>query len=243
MPPATRLLMLLGILALLATTHPATAAVPADVGTPEAGTSKMETAIIGTLVLISIISIALIIERGLALRRNKVIPPELITAQRQYLSPEDLPGLRALCDRYPSAHGRLLACAIDHRHLPRQEITETLQTRARHEINRMERGLVVLEITTGIAPLMGLVGTIFGLIVLFKGMSGAGGNDSALFATGISIALRATLMGLVIAIPSLTAWSGYNRKVEALAVELENLSDEFLRTQHAAQKQYAEYPA
>jgi len=228
---------------LFTTAHPAFAApIPSEAVT-EAGTSKMEIAIISSLVLISIISIALIIERGLALRRTKVIPRELVAAQRHYLSPDDMPGLRALCDRYPSTHGRLLGCAIDHLHLPRQEIVETLQTRARHEINRLERGLVVLEVATGIAPLMGLVGTIFGLIVLFKGMGGAGGNDAALFATGISIALRATLLGLIIAIPSLTAWSAYNRKVEALAVEMENLTDEFLRTQQATRKQYAEHQA
>ena len=78
-------------------------------------------------------------------------------------------------------------------------------------------------------PLLGLVGTIYGLIVLFGGMGRASADESATFARGISLALQSTLMGLLIAIPALVAWSYYNKKVENLAVEMESLCDEFLR--------------
>jgi biopolymer transport protein ExbB len=104
-----------------------------------------------------------------------------------------------------------------------------IETRARHEVSRLERGLVVLEIIVGIAPLLGLVGTIYGLITLFGSMNQATAADSARFAQGISLALTATLMGLMIAIPALVAWSYYSKKVENLAVEMETLCDEFLR--------------
>jgi biopolymer transport protein ExbB len=93
----------------------------------------------------------------------------------------------------------------------------------------LERGLVVLEIIVGIAPLMGLVGTIYGLIVLFGGMGKVTAEESATFARGVSLALNSTLMGLLIAIPALAAWSYYSKKVENLAVEMESLCDEFLR--------------
>jgi len=192
------------------------------------GSSSMKTFIIALLILLSVISVTFIIERGLALRSAIIIPPELRDAQRQLQDTDDLSALKKYCQHYNSPYGRLLTYAIDHRHLSRQENSESLQTRARHEIAQLERGLVVLEITTGIAPLLGLVGTIFGLITLFKAM-GVPGADQSQFADGISIALQATLLGLVIAIPSLTAWSLYSKRIEMLTVEIESHCDEFLR--------------
>lgn len=87
----------------------------------------------------------------------------------------------------------------------------------------------MLEIVVGIAPLLGLVGTVFGLITLFGGLSSGGLGDYAVLAKGVGLALNATLMGLLIAIPALVGWSYYTKKVETLAVEMETLCDEFLR--------------
>ena len=91
-----------------------------------------------------------------------------------------------------------------------------MQTRARREIARLERGLVVLEIIVGIAPLLGLVGTILGMMTAFGNVGQAGQIDPAELAKGISLILRATLLGLLIAIPSLIFWSYYSKKVESL---------------------------
>jgi biopolymer transport protein ExbB len=97
---------------------------------------------------------------------------------------------------------------------------------------KLERGIVVLEIVVGIAPLLGLVGTLHGLISLFASLGTAGVTDNAALAKGISIALNTTLMGLIVAIPSLIAWSYYNKRVETLAVEMESICDQFLRNQY-----------
>jgi biopolymer transport protein ExbB len=109
---------------------------------------------------------------------------------------------------------------------------DAVQTRARHEIARLERGLVVLEIIVGIAPLLGLVGTIIGMMSVFGDVGQSGLNDAAKLAQGISLILRATLMGLLIAIPSLIFWSYYTKRVETFAVEMETLCDEFIRRQY-----------
>ena len=77
----------------------------------------------------------------------------------------------------------------------------------------MERRLVILEIVVGVAPLLGLLGTIYGLIELFGGLAEAGLGDNSALARGIALALYSTLLGLLTAIPSLVAWSYYNRKV------------------------------
>lgn len=190
----------------------------------------METFIMILLVTTSVISVAFIVERALALRWRRVIPPAVVNAARGCRNTGDLPALRQTCEAFPSPVARLLLVAANHLDCPRAENVDALQTKARHEVAGLERGLVVLEITTGIAPLLGLVGTIFGLIMLFNtmGASGPTGEQSQ-FANGIALALRATLMGLMVAIPSLIAWNYYNRKVDTLAVELETICDDFLR--------------
>jgi biopolymer transport protein ExbB len=135
-----------------------------------------------------------------------------------------------VCEQNPSPISRLLLLADRHLNLPREDNAAAVQTRARHEVVQLERGLVILEIVVGIAPLLGLVGTIYGLIILFGGLGEAGlGEENTTLARGIALALNATLLGLLTAIPSLIAWSYYNKKVETLAVEMETLCDEFLR--------------
>ena len=184
------------------------------------------------LVLTSIVSIAFIIERGLALRRRLVAPDPLEDALESCQSREGLAQLQVLCQQRPSALGRLVLVAIEHLPYPKDENADCVQTRARHEVVRMERGLVVLEIITGIAPLLGLVGTLHGMITLFGDIGKAGLGDNNVFARGISITLNTTLMGLLIAIPSLVAWSYFTRRIESLAVEMETLMDDFLRRQY-----------
>ena len=187
------------------------------------------------LVVTSIVGVAFIVERGLALRWEKVIPARVEQAA-EVCPPERLPELKQLCQGEPSTYSRLLLVAQDHLSRPREEAVDAIQTHARHEVLQLERGLVVLEIVVGIAPLLGLVGAIHGLIRLFAHLGEMGLADNALLAKGISEALNTTLTGLVIAIPSLVAWSYYNKKIETLAVEMETLCDKFLRRHYRERK-------
>jgi biopolymer transport protein ExbB len=189
----------------------------------------METFIIVMLVITSITCVTFIIERGLALREKKVVPQPLIDAVLNYKSGRDLQMVKSVCAQNRSPLSRLLLFATDHLDQPKNETSSLLETRARYEITKLERGLVILEIIVGIAPLMGLVGTIYGLIILFANMKGGSSVENAQFASGISTALNATLMGLMIAIPALISWSYYSRKVETFAVSMEGLCEEFLR--------------
>ena len=183
------------------------------------------------LVLASVVGLTFIIERGLALRWSKVIPPSVEDAANSFPL-GSLEELKQVCERDQSTFGRLLLVACEHLDHPREEAIDALQTQARREILQLERGLVVLEIVVGIAPLLGLVGAIYGLIHLFGTLGAATTIESTVLAKGISEALNTTLMGLLIAIPCLSAWSYYNKKVESLAVEMETLCDGFLRRMH-----------
>jgi biopolymer transport protein ExbB len=196
----------------------------------------MELFIYGLLILTSIVGLAFIVERGWALRWGKVIPPEITAAVGSCQTAEDVPMLCRVCRQHSSPLGRLLLLAADHLAWPKGENVDALQTQARHEIVRLERGLVVLEIIVGIAPLLGLVGTIVGMMTVFGDIGRTGLNDAARLAQGIAYILQATLMGLLIAIPSLIFWSYYTKKVEMLAVEMETLCDAFIRRQYREEK-------
>lgn len=192
----------------------------------------MDNLIIILLGLTSLVSLGFIVERGFALRWGKVIPPQVEVAVDECRKPADVEKLRRACERTPSALSRLLLAAADHLEWPKEDAEDAVQTRARHEIVRLERGLVVLEVVIGIAPLMGLVGTIYGMMTLFGNLGQTGLNDNAALAKGIAVILNSTLLGLLIAIPALVAWSYFTKKVETLAVELETLCGEFLRRQY-----------
>jgi biopolymer transport protein ExbB len=185
------------------------------------------------LLFVSVVAVAFIIERGLALRWRTVIPPEVEDAVQRCRSAKDASIVVRSAGAFPSPLSRLLIVANAHRSWPKQENISSVETRARHEVMKLERGLVILEIVVGIAPLTGLVGTLHGLITLFATLGSTGISDNAALAKGISIALNTTLMGLTVAIPALIAWSYYNKRVETLAVEMESLCDEFLRSQYS----------
>ena len=196
----------------------------------------MDTIVIYILLgLTSLIGVTFIVERAWALRWSKVVPRQIADALDDCESERDMEKLRGLCGRYPSPLGRLILMASDHLNWTRSDNVDALQSAARHEIVRLERGLVVLEIIVGIAPLLGLVGTIAGMMTVFSDVGQTGLNDASKLAAGIALILRATLIGLLIAIPSLISWSYYTKKVEVLAAEMEALCDAFVRRQYAKQ--------
>jgi len=184
---------------------------------------------VGSLILTSIVAVAFIVERGLALRWKIVVPHQVEQAVDSFNGPADISLVKAACEQNPSAISRLLLVIINHLRGPRAENLDALQTKARHEVAVLEKWLVVLEIIVGISPLLGLVGTVYGLITLFGGLSKNMLGDYAQLARGIGLALHTTMMGLLIAIPSLIAWSYYSKKVETLTIEMETICDEFMR--------------
>jgi biopolymer transport protein ExbB len=188
--------------------------------------------IYGILLLTSIVGLTFIIERGFALRRRRVVPAAVEGAVESCQTSDDVPMLKRVCQQHDSPISRLLLLSADHLHWPKSDNVDAVQTRARHEMARLERGLVVLEIIVGIAPLIGLVGTITGMMQLFGGIGRTGLPEATTVASGIAVILNTTLMGLLIAIPSLIFWNYYSKKVETLGVEMESLCDKFLLRQY-----------
>jgi biopolymer transport protein ExbB len=192
----------------------------------------MEPVVYTLLFLTSLVGLTFIVERGLALRWRRVVPPDIEAAVQACLARSDVSMLRRVCEQHDSPMSRLLLLAAGHLDWPKADNLDALQTRARKEVTRLERGLVVLEIIVGIAPLLGLVGTIIGMMSLFGSIGQRGLDEANRLANGIAVILNTTLMGLLIAIPSLIFWSYYSKKVETIAVEMETLCDEFIRRQY-----------
>jgi biopolymer transport protein ExbB len=179
----------------------------------------------------SIVSVTVIVLRGLALRRHLVVPPVLEEAI-EAIGPGDEEAANRLAklvreDR--SALARIIHVGLHHLNWPKAENMEAVQTCARHEIVRLEAGLFILEIIVGIAPLLGLLGAVSGLVTVFAAFgSNAASEDPHGIAKGISEALSTTIVGLAIAIPSLIAYSYFSKKIETMAAEMESLIADLL---------------
>src|SRR6185295_14033124 len=181
------------------------------------------------LLICSIVSVTIMILRGLALRR-KIVMPLAIESEIERMTPGESPErLSRLVYHDPSSMARITRVALQHARGPRTEDLEVVQTRARHEMVRLERGLIILEVIVGIAPLLGLIGAVSGLVHVFShlGLS-SGASDTRQIALGIAEALNATVFGLSIAVPTLVAFSYFSKKVEVMSVEMETLVVELI---------------
>jgi biopolymer transport protein ExbB len=181
------------------------------------------------LLACSIVSVTIMILRGLALRRKNVVPP-IIEHEIERLAPGESPErLSRIVHHDPSSLARIARVALQHLRGPRSENVESVQTRARHEMVRLEKGLIILEVIVGIAPLLGLIGAVSGLVRVFShlGLS-SGASDTRQIALGIAEALNATVFGLSIAVPTLVGFTYFSRKVEVMSVEMETLVVELI---------------
>ena len=181
------------------------------------------------LLVCSIVSVTTIILRTIALREKNVMPAA-IQSEIERLVPGGSPErLGRVVHHDPSSLARITRVALQHLRAPRSENVEAVETRARHEMVRLEKGLIILEVITGIAPLLGLIGAVSGLVHVFSqlGLS-SGASDTRQIALGISEALNATVFGLSIAVPTLIAFSYFSKKVEVMSVEMETLVVELI---------------
>ena len=181
------------------------------------------------LLVCSIVAVTTIIVRSFALREKNVLPL-VIESEMERLVPGASPErLARIVHHDPSSLARIVRVALQHLRWPRSENVEAVQTRARHEMVRLERGLVLLEVITGIAPLIGLIGTVSGLIHVFASLGlSAAAADAKQIARGISEALSCTIFGLGIAVPALVAFVYFSKKVEVMSVEMESLVTDLL---------------
>ncbi len=176
------------------------------------------------LLMLSVAAGTVILLRAWALREDTIVPPELENAVEAIQPGGSFEDLAKMARQTPSPLGRIVLVCLTHRNWPRQENVEAVMVRARHEVVRMENGMALLEMATGVAPLLGLLGTLSGLVGIFANLgTGTGSGDPVAVARGISEALNTTIVGLAIAAPALVAHSHFQRKIETMAVSMEGI--------------------
>jgi biopolymer transport protein ExbB len=173
------------------------------------------------IILCSVIALAIIGERFWALRRNNVVPPGVGQQVEDWAARHELDRRHIDQLRSGSALGRVLAAALINRHRSRDLIKEAVEDTGRHVVHELERFLNTLGTIAGISPLLGLLGTVIGMIKVFSAILVHGVGDANQLAGGISEALITTAAGLTVAIPSFFFYRYFKGKINAYVVSME----------------------
>lgn len=180
------------------------------------------------LAIASIVAVAIIIERYNALQRSKVIHPGALKLVDAFQNSNDAEAMLAQCQRIPGAFARILEEVIKVRHLEHIQSIESMRAVGRTQVGRMEKGLTVLEIIAAAAPLIGLLGTVLGMVTVFNAITAEGLGNPQILSDGISKALITTIAGLSVAIPTLAGHSLLSKRVDELAVEMQDRATSFI---------------
>ncbi len=173
------------------------------------------------IILCSIIAAAIILERLWTLQQGRVVPPELTEKVWRWVETGQLQDKHILALRQNSPLGKILAAGLAHRHRDRTIIKESIEDTGRHVLHELERYLNALATIAAISPLLGLLGTVFGMVRTFNAISSVGVGDPMALSAGIGEALIATAAGLMVAIPAVIGYRYLRRRVDGLVVDME----------------------
>jgi biopolymer transport protein ExbB len=177
------------------------------------------------LLLLSVVALAVTIDRILSLQAKRVFGKEIPSALSGSNFEKDTEQILQICRRDSGPLAQLVSLGITNRGKSRRANQEALSSLARREVHELERGLVALEVIAGITPLLGLLGTVLGMVDVFDVIAVLGVGQASELSRGISEALVTTITGLSIAIPTLAAYNYFNKRLDSLVVELERYID------------------
>ncbi len=173
------------------------------------------------LLLLGVLALAIILERFWSLRRTEVLPPGLGQEVRSWAARGKLDPAHVQALRANSPLGALLAAALEARNRPREQIRERIEDAGRHLVHRMERFLNALGTIASAGPLLGLLGTVVGMIQMFLGILDHGVGDVNQLAGGIGKALVCTATGMIVAIPALMFHRYFKGRINGYVIEME----------------------
>lgn len=180
------------------------------------------------LLLCSILALAIVLVKIVHLRRRKIVTPELITVIRSLRSPDDIAEAKQICLENGGPFSRMVLTGLENGDLPHQEVQELLEDQGRQEVKLLEKGLVSLETIASITPLLGLLGTVLGMVDVFNQIALSDSVKATQLSDGISKALITTVVGLSIGIPSLVAYNFLLSRAENLIIDIEKYSSQLL---------------
>ena len=187
----------------------------------------------------SLVGMAVVIERMYVLRPQRIIIPEIAGAVETLSASEDLGVAYAIIERKPGAFANIVRAGLDHSGNDWTIIRDVLQEAGRQEATRLTRHLGMLETVAAVSPLLGLLGTVLGMIRVFATISSSGLGNAETLSAGISEAMVTTAAGLIIGIPALVAYNWLNGRADHIIFELEFYSSKVLDTLRRRQKKQA----
>ncbi len=187
------------------------------------------------LILASIIAVGLIVERSIFLRANRISPPALLDEVIKELKQRGVSEgmLARLAESSPL--GRIFAAGLKDIKSPPEVMKESIEEAGRAVAHDLERFLTTLGTIASISPLLGLFGTVVGMIEIF-GSQTAVGNNPAVLAHGISVALYNTAFGLIVAIPSMIFYRHFRAQIDSLSIEMEQQAVKLAEIVHGQRK-------
>lgn len=194
---------------------------------------------IWALLVTSVIAVALIIERSFALRRSRVVPRGMLERAVAAFRERGVSGEMLYALSRSSPLGRVLAGGLRNHAAPRPVMKEAVEEEGRAVAHELERFLTTLGTIASISPLMGLFGTVIGMIEIFGSQTPGGANPQEL-AHGISVALYNTAFGLLIAIPSMIFFRYFRGKVDDFVVDMEQQAAKLVDLLHGERREVPE---
>ena len=191
------------------------------------------------IIICSIVSTGIVVERFWSLQRNKILPKHLTASVWQWLKEGSLDNTKLQTLGKGSALGRILAAGLVNRHMDRARMKESVEEVGRQVVHEMERFLNTLGTIAAISPLLGLLGTVVGMIKVFTAITVVGVGNPGELAGGISQALITTAAGLSVAIISLIFYRYFRGKVDELVVEMEQEAIRLVDVLHANREKSA----
>ena len=189
------------------------------------------------LLLCLVVGVTVIVFKLLSLRRAYIIPPALAIQVDRFEDCVEAGTVEPLLVEFEhgkNALARLASVAVRNRGKSQADISDAVQTTARHEVMHLNSGMTALDVVIVVSPLLGLLGTASGLAFLFEELGRSGDmSDAKRIAQGIAVALNTTIFGLAITVPCVIAQSFFNRKIESFTTELEMLLGKLV---HVCQK-------
>ena len=187
--------------------------------------------IMHALLVCSLVGVVFIFERAWALYRAKINTQEFLDRVRTALiKRRNVKEAVTVCEEYQGPIANIMKAGLLKYGRPQDEIERTIETASAHELARLERGLGVLAMILNIAPLLGFLGTVSGMINSFDALARAGLSNPGLVAQGISQALITTAAGLGVAIPILAAYNYFTTRVGKYVLEMETAANVLLET-------------
>lgn len=184
------------------------------------------------IILCSIVALGIIVERFWSLQRNKILPPELVPQVWKLSREEKLDAMAIRRLKVGSPLGAILAAGLSNSRFGREIMKESIEEVGRQVAHDLERYLTALGTISAITPLLGLLGTVVGMIKVFSAIMSQGVGDPGVLAGGISEALITTAAGLAVAIPSLMFHRYFEGRVDDLVLNMEEESLKLIEMIH-----------